>query len=135
MARIDDLNFLTMRRIPIARATSRPLVLFTPGVDGVTIWETGKRGRPFFIETGVDLPAHTLILPTLDRYYEKITDGLLEMEWADATATNAENKIVVLDVQPIPERSGALLGGAGGLNPPSLAWLAARWELITVEDE
>lgn len=99
------------------------------GVEGVALWNTAKRGKPFQVETFVDIPGGAAAATTYLRAYETlIGNGPHSATWAGAPAGV---QVEVLAVQAV--EAVQLVAALGGINNGN-ATLRCRWMLIAVAD-
>lgn len=120
-------NFINMTPAP-PRALQRYGAEMRPGVDGVLLWNTGKRGAPFVCQTVVNAP-NVLACQQLYYYYQQsATDGPLPIVWAGFSIADTLYKVLDVRVQEIRG-----VAGIGGLvQGPSYGLLRAEWELYPV---
>ncbi|HEY4760950.1 MAG TPA: hypothetical protein VIH42_10260 [Thermoguttaceae bacterium] len=103
-------------------------VIMRPGVDGLAIWQTGSRGRPFTLRSVVDAVDIFHARNLFYEYAQLIGADPVIMIWSDMSTLNDDCKVAVLDVRAAVIRS--ILGGVGGLNPPSHGWCECDWDLV-----
>jgi hypothetical protein len=101
------------------------------GIDGTGFWETGSRGRPFSIRTAVDAASLAEAFATYARYCEFPAADPKPMVYADIDLEGYGYQFQALSVRPIA--ICALAAASGGLNPPSLGWCEAEWQLVAVQ--
>lgn len=129
---IGDFNFIAIDGywVPPAEVVSLDQ---RGGVDGTQITAHGKKGRPFPVTTQVDQPNYAVALATIKSYQDLIDADPVALVLAGSSSESVGPGflVAVLDVEII--RCQILAPGAmGGLNPPSLAWLECRWQLIAI---
>jgi hypothetical protein len=104
------------------------------GVDGHTIIDEGSRGKPFTLTSRVDQQDLAQARATYAEYCTLIGDDPVELVWQNIDLSVENFLVVVLDV--VPRAMHALAwGSAGGLHPPSLAWLECDWQLLALATE
>jgi hypothetical protein len=106
-------------------------VVARPGVAGVGVWLTGRRGRPFTLRSFVDTAAAADVPSLFFQYQDLIGSDPVPLVLSGVEYSGEGWFVAVLDVRQA--RATALLGAVGGLNPPSRGWLVAEWDLIAVE--
>jgi len=102
-----------------------------PGVDGLGIWRTGIRGRPFQLRSMVDVPdlaAGRMFFAA----YRLLMGGALQILIQDGYNFFAAEgfNVAVLDVQL--QQLKTIKTAVGGFNPPSNAKLVCEWTLVAV---
>ena len=102
-----------------------------PGVDGVAIWKTGRRGKPFTLRSAVDANSIGHAQQLFYQYAQLIGADPVPLVFADMASVNDDVLVAVLDVRPITIR--AIAGGVGGLNGPSYGWCECDWDLVPVQ--
>jgi len=107
--------------------TSAIAVHSRAGVDGVTLIDDGKRGQPFALRSMVDAANYAAAVDEYDLYRESVGSNDVAIVWNNVDLSGYA-KFHVLDVALIDCR--AIVGGTGGLYPPSTGWLVAEWTLI-----
>lgn len=100
------------------------------GVDGTTLWKTGKRGEPFPCVSVTD-PANVAAAGVLLAEYQEAVGELLDLTWAGIHVAGV--KFAVLDVLPFPNGMHATLLGIGGTGGTSEALLRAQWVLEAID--
>lgn len=106
-------------------------LMVRPGVPGVGIQLTGKRGKPFRLRSRVDAPSVIDAQNFKQDYNSLIGDGNpYDLAQYGAVYSNLGIGFLVLDVRTV--KLSALAYFQGGLNPPSLGWLECEWELVCV---
>ncbi|MGE3666637.1 MAG: hypothetical protein AB7G51_08440 [Steroidobacteraceae bacterium] len=128
--RLGPFAFLSLDGVPDT-VRQEVEVIAHPGVDSVSVWRMGKRARPFTCRSRVDCESKAAGFALRKEYSELIATGPHELVWSDQLLVTEQAQVIVLDVRP--DEVQELLGSSGGLNPPSLAWLACEWDLILVE--
>lgn len=102
-----------------------------PGVDGVGLWKTGQRGRPFRLRSAVDYADLDTARNKLSQYRALIgADPILLKQDGYDFDGEGNFKVAVLDVRATQLRKVETT--AGGLNPPSNAKLVCEWTLIAI---
>ena len=93
----------------------------------------GKRGITFVLISKVDAITKARARALHARYKKLITADPVVLIWSSINLRVTEKFLVaVLDVVPIDVRG--LGSAAGGLNPPSLGFIACEWTLIAIPD-
>ena len=100
-----------------------------PGIDGTAIIKEGAKGRPFMIRTWVDCANYGQAVGEYN-YYTLMSNrnDPLELVICGVSSETLLYRVHVLDVRPVDIRACRL--GGTGLNPPSLAYVEAEWDLI-----
>jgi len=130
---IGPYQFVTLTRPPTG-ITPGTQLMTRPGVDDVAVWLTGSRGRPFVLRSGCDTVTYALATEAYSLYRTLVGVNPMHLIQGDVTWTNGNIRIVVLDVMPAGEDGiRALMGGVGGLNPPSYGWIECDWTLCFVD--
>lgn len=129
---IGDFPFINLSRA-ISRPRERVSLERKPGVDGTTVWQTGKAGEPFTLVSSVNPPDITSADALLVQYQALTGQSPVLVKWANSVLNNV--KVLVLDVQPLDEGMFATLIGIGGITPGtnSLAMLYAQWTLLPLD--
>lgn len=111
---IGQYPFVSMSQFPISEKTTIEIES-RPGVDGLYFWDTGKRGRPFQVQTFADVNnvESAGLLMTL---YEQEIGKVVPVMFAGIFMPN---QFMVIDVEPIPEGIRQVAAGVGGLSYPS----------------
>ena len=118
--------FLTMKEHPEVPKEEVEVVK-RPGVDGVGIWRTGKRGSPMTVTTTVDAASFAVGQAMYLSYSNLIANAAVAIIWEGLAMPFLVN---VLDVRVIT--LNAISTSVGGINPPSGAVLVCEWDLISV---
>ena len=102
-----------------------------PGVDGIGLWKTGVRGRPFRLRSMVD-STDTMISRSEFVDYRALIGGDLQILIQDGYNFNIQEsfKVEVLDVQLLELKE--IVSSVGGLVEDSAAKLVCEWTLIAV---
>ena len=104
-----------------------------PGVEGVAVWKTSPRGVRFTLRSAVDAESLTAARWLFGQYKTLIGGDPVELVWAGLAMTGESFQVVVLDCRPAEIKS--IIGGVGGLYPPSIAWCECDWDLVAVATE
>lgn len=127
---LDQFDFLALHGNPDP-LKEEVLVLSRPGVDGVAVWKIGKRGQKFTLRSVCDARDIAHARDLFCQYKALIGADPVSLTWADLPLANESAKVVVLDVRAATLKT--ILGGVGGLNPPSTGWVECDWDLVAVE--
>lgn len=123
---IGQYPFVSMTQFPIAEKATIEIES-RPGVDGLYFWNTGKRGRPFQVQTFADVNnvQSAGLLMTL---YEQEIGKVVPVMFAGIFMPS---QYMVIDVEPIPEGIRQVAAGVGGLSYPSTSAgiIQAVWTL------
>lgn len=97
------------------------------GVDGNALWNTGQRGRPFEVETLVDLANLAVANAAYRSYQSLIGSGPHQVIWGGVFTSL---QVEVLDVTPAgtPSLAVTAIGGLTG----GACTLRCRWTLIAI---
>jgi len=105
-------------------------VLARPGVAGVGLWNTGRRGRPYTVRSEVDAQDEGQARDMYGAYTQLIGADPVPIVWLNLALGYEGYLVAVLDVRLLDIRR---LGGATpGLNPPSAGFIACEWDLIAI---
>jgi len=130
---IGQFSFLTLEGDPLAIG-EEVITKQRAGVNGTAIWLTGQRGRPFKLRSTVD--AFTLgYARHLYGLYRLLIGQFVDVIWNGSPITNETVRVAVLDVRPVHQRTFAMIGGVGGLCPPSRGWVECDWHLVVIEKQ
>lgn len=130
---IGEFEFLSLTFPELFK--ERPIVMDRPGVEGSAVWLTGRRGKPFTVRSTTDCQDLTDATLLLREYRDSIGGDPIDAGWNGLSITNDEEKLIVVDVRPVPGRIFRMAGATPGLRPPSLAWLECDWDLLLVKVE
>ncbi len=131
--RIGQFEFLDLVGNP-EQVKRQIVALARAGVDGHTLIDEGSRGTPFPLISRVDQQHLEHGRATYRSYCELIGSEPVELVWQDLDMTLESFQVAVLNV--VQRNLHALAwGSAGGLHPPSLAWLECEWTLLAVATE
>lgn len=126
---IGTFTFLALDGHPVP-PRDECVVLTRPGVEGAAVWRSGARGTRFTLRSFVDAKDLEAARGLYAGYLAAIGGDPLELTWYDLKSTDEGYKVVVLDCRPAEIK--AIIGGVGGLNPPSEGWCECDWDLIAV---
>ena len=126
---IGDFQFLTMRGEVFAPRQMLEMDQ-RAGVEGTEFTLLAAKGTPFQVFTQVDAPSFAHAQDESVAYLEAIEDGTLSLTKDGVDFSGYGFEVKVLNVTPVNIR--AIRSAVGGINPPSLAWLEAVWDLIAV---
>ena len=107
-------------------------VVRRPGVDGAGIWKMGLMCKSFMVRTGLDTTTFAWARSYFKLYCGLIGAGPQLFQWSGYHLASEGFNVVVEDVVPVPGRTIGLLGGVGGLSPPSLGWVEVEWKLVPI---
>lgn len=100
------------------------------GVDHVSLFRTGQRGRPFRLRSGTDAPNYNTAWSLWRAYRALIAAGPLRLVINGLDMGGADFRLVVLDCRQVALRQHVL--NEGGLYAASTGWIEADWTLIAV---
>lgn len=127
-------QFVFLMLSPAPEIIRRELaVIARQGVDGIALMRTGIRGRPFTVRTGVDAENAIDAQAALANYQGLIGADPVNVVYAGLDYAAYGCVYAVRDIRPFPVKG--MLGAAGGLFPPSFAWVEAEWTLIPISLE
>jgi len=106
------------------------VVMSRPGVNGVAVWLTGGRGAKLTLRSAVDAADLEAARDLYVAYTGLIGADPVALVWCNLYAADENFNVIVLDVRPVSIK--AIMGGVGGLNPPSLGWCECDWDVIAV---
>ena len=130
---IGSFAFLSLRGAvdpPVERID--PQIVVRPGITGVGLWKTGRRGRPFGLRSAVDQSDLEAAHAELGKYRALIGEDPVALVQDDHDYAGDGFKVAVLAVARISIQK--VLTPCGGLNLPSLAKLVCQWQLIAIEN-
>lgn len=123
---IGSFNFIDMSEFPPSTRESVE-VETRAGVNGHSLWLTGKRGMPFSVRTIVDVATVTAG-GLLMAQYEAVVGSQATVVYAGVPFNKTFD---VLNVAPVENRK--ILLGIGGVSGTSGALLVADWSLVAIE--
>jgi hypothetical protein len=128
---IGDFQFFSLSRPPSLpkQRTEREV---RPGTDGVSLWRTGRRGEPFTVNSSRDVSSIEAAVLFLTSYQAFQGGDPVEIVWADHEYQSL--LVYVHDVEPIEDRTHAVLLGIGGVNGTSGAILRCTWVLEPINN-
>lgn len=129
---IGEFAFISLRG-PV-EATKQEVTADTrPGVDGATLMRQGRHPRPFTLRSIVDAPSFFLARTLFVEYTQYIGAGVFPLEWSayDISTEPGTPYVAVIDVRQV--RCCSCRMAIGGINPPSLGYLEADWDLLLIE--
>jgi hypothetical protein len=130
---IGPYQFVSLSRPPVG-ITPGTRLMTRPGVAGVAMWLTDERGRPFVVRSGCDAQNYDLAVAAYKLYRTLVGTNPTTLVQGSHSWTDADTKILVLDVRPAGgEGIRALMGGVGGLHFPSWGWIECDWTLCFVD--
>jgi len=132
MNRIGQFLFLVLLGQPEVHDKQTVSLVSRPGVDGVGLWLRGSRGRQFTMRSKVDAVNLAAARALYAQYHGLVGEDPVEMVWAGCSSTAEGYKVAVIDVRPVGVRG--ILGGVGGLHPPSRGWAEYEWDLVAIDD-
>lgn len=100
-----------------------------PGVEGVELRRTGKRGEKFTVRSLAEAADKEAAISLYKQYLTLIDEGPVSFKFLGVTEPN---KVQVLDVQPVPGEIRAVLFALGPSGTPSYGWCACDWTLIEI---
>jgi len=103
------------------------------GVDGTEATLLGTKGSPFQLMSQVDQASFSYASFEAKQYHDLIEDGAVDLIKDGIDYSIYGLKFQVLNVTIV--KCQRITTAVGGINPPSLAWLEAVWELIAIVDE
>jgi hypothetical protein len=117
-------QFLQVLGTPVA-SVPRLQVETRPGVNGIAIWDTASRGRPFTLSTTVDTDTIAAAQALLVLYRELIGSST-PTQYFQFNVFYAN--VAVLDVRE--DETSPLGASSGGLSTSAGALLRAQWDLV-----
>lgn len=133
---IGDHRFLFLQGNPDP-PKEMPDLMARGGVDGVGVWRTGVRGKPFALRSQVDCASMDEAREEFARYAQSIAQDAVALIQDDYDYTAEGWLVVVLDVRETA-RHVQIRSTGGFFSPGPSAWLEAEWTLVAVpkpEDE
>lgn len=129
---IGDFEFINLTRA-VSRPAETVALEVKPGVDGTTVWQTGRRGEPFQVVSVVN-PADVVSADDLLVAYQTLRGkNPVLVRWAGRVLNV---KVLVLDVQPLDGGLFATLTSVGGIaaaGTNTAACLYAVWTLLPLD--
>lgn len=127
--RIGDFNFLQFVGGPEFPSGDIEIVA-RPGVDGVALWFTGVRGKPFSIVSLVDAPDLIGAYDLYEQYNRIVGAGVQNMVWRNVGLVGYGIVFAVLMVRPLQIRQVAKFVGGFNNNPTAIC--RCEWTLLPV---
>jgi hypothetical protein len=129
---IDNFHFLVLTGEIIPPMQSMDIEQ-RPGVNGIEIAITARKGKPFTMISRADTQNYAECADLVDQYQRLIGGAPVEIVQGNVASTSFGFSVSVLNVQAV--RAVALSGGIGGLSGPQpRGLLEARWDLIAISD-
>jgi hypothetical protein len=125
---IDQFEFINLSQAAIP-PKDMIAIHSRPGVEGVELRRTGKRGEKFTVRTLADAADKDAALALYKQYLTLIDEGPVDFIFLGATEPH---KVQVLDVQPVPGEIRAVLFALGPSGTASYGWCACDWTLIEI---
>ncbi len=125
---IGDHQFLFLHGNPDP-PKEQPELLARPGVDGVGVWRTGIRGRPFTMRSFVDCASMDEAEREFSRYADSVSEDAVALIQDNHDYTVDGWLVVVLDVREI-DRHAVVRSTGGFFSPGPSAVLVAEWTLV-----
>ncbi len=137
---IGQYEFLVLDGFPYPPTEQIAKPTIRPGVDGMALWRTGKRGKPFTMRSKVDQTTMQ-VARSLFQDYGFFLPGAnaVSLVQNDIHYDTEGWKVIVLDVKLVALYATAI--SIGGINAPvdpdpdastAAAWMEADWTLIAV---
>lgn len=104
-----------------------------PGVDGVNIWQTGKRGDIWEATSSVNARTVQEAESLAIQYQNSKGQNPVQMKWAGVVIPG--KLFMVLNVVPLESQVFATLTSVGGIfdaGTPTYGFVRARWTLLDV---
>lgn len=130
--KIGDFQFISLSQPP-QPVLERLEILARPGVNGVAIRKTGRRGEPFPLVSTVDHRSLQAAIDEIKKYARLVDDDPVSVTWSGIGLDAMGIKCQVLAVRPL--RLSGLATAVGGLNPPSRALLVCVWDLLPIDTD
>lgn len=132
--KIDAFKMITLHGHP-PRVQQELEVVVRPGVNGVGLWKTGVRGRPFSIVSIVDVVNLQVGREFYNAYLATIAlPNPIKITWGGLDLSAAhKTEFHTLGVEILELR--VCRTAAGGVSSSSGALLTCRWEMIPVSTE
>jgi|SRR6185437_4734646 len=126
---IGIFNVLEMPHAPPQFPGQRVQLIQRPGVTGSSAWLEGSKGDPFNFVTKVDTSGIDTAFDLLATYQavRGTTNDIVFRGTAIVGCTYLVLAVRALEVLNLPRPV------VGGLNSPSLGWLAAEWLLVPIQ--
>jgi hypothetical protein len=129
---IDNFHFLVLTGEIIPPMQSMDIEQ-RPGVNGLEIAITARKGKPFTMISRADTQNYAECADLVDQYQRLIGGAPVEIVQGNVASTSYGFGVSVLNVQPV--RAISLSGGIGGLSGPQpRGLLECRWELIAISN-
>lgn len=134
--RIGEFEFVTLLGSP-EKLREQIIVMARPGVEGVALWKTNRRGIEFTLRSLVDLESFAEADATYEEYLDLIGEDPVGLEWSGVEQAERGYSVCVLEVARV--RQGELLIDVGGLldSDPGggKAFLECDWKLIAIKNQ
>ena len=106
------------------------------GVDGVSIWDTGKRGVPIRLRAQVDVDDRNAGQEELEKYTRLIGKNPVNITWNDFPFEGQNVKFAILNVTRASRGGNVNIKTAvGGLSDNAGALVTSIWTVIPVTPE
>lgn len=126
---IGPFHFVSLSRPP-ELLQEQVVTRARPGVDGVMLQRTGRRGRAFQVVSVVDAGTLTQAITIYNQYHALVGANSVAVTWADQALVNFG--ILYYVTQISEPRMRRIVRGHGGLNGVSYARLECTWTLQPV---
>lgn len=133
--RIGQFEFINISR-PLSSVNQQTVLEGRPGVNGWSIWKTGKRGKPFYVRTVVNLADTDTAQATLQAYEALIGENPVVVTWGGMVRSDVLAFVKSVDIAD--DDLHATLLGIGGVAPQGTitkAMLYAQWELVSIQTQ
>lgn len=124
--------FFTAMQGPPDALKNSVRILRRPGVAGAAVWNMGQMSAPFQIRTGLDTTTFNWARTYFALYAQLIGAGPQSFVWSNYDLSSEGFAVVVENVIAVPGRTIGILGGVGGLSPPSTGWVEVDWTLVPI---
>jgi hypothetical protein len=129
---IGPFKFLALRG-QIAPPSERIEVLRRPGINGAAFMEMGRVSEEFVLRSQVDMVSPWHAHWWFGEYLKLKEDDPVPLVKDDVDMVSLIRPFIVKVIDVKMALIEARIGGVGGLNEPSEAWLEADWTLVAVE--
>ena len=125
---IGSFTFLSLDG-PVEGPSEQLVVVARAGVDGVAVWQSGRRGREFVLRSAKDFATQAAAATEFEGYQALQGGNPVAMEWKGLTLS-ASHRLLVERVERLQQEP--IVGGIGGVASPRVL-LICLWTCRLVE--
>lgn len=128
---IGDFAFLRLEGEPLGTLRQEIELFKRAGVNGTGAVRQGFKAEPFTLRSMVDAPDQASGWQMFFAYHALVGGDPVELVWRNMPVTQSTGAmLLVLDCRVID--IATLAAATAGLNPPSLGWLEAEWDIVMI---